>query len=993
MSKRVKLACLLMCILANAISAVPASAQQATYTITGRTLEAEGGAPLAGVQVLLRGTRYGGISNAEGVYSIVANVAPGNYVVEATMIGREQQQRPITLGDARIVNVPAFTLGQTALALEEVVVTGTAAPTSRRAIGNAVSTVTGEQIAEATATTIDQALQGKVAGATITSNTGNPGGGVSVRLRGTSSIVAGAEPLYIVDGVIIDNNGDQQINFGYRSNPSNRLADLDPDDIERVEILKGAAAAALYGSRANNGVVQIFTKRGRAGLNRVTVGSRMTRSDLENRLEFALTPTALDANLCTMCLNSGTLTAQRFDSQDLIFREPWSNDNYISMSGGSEDTQYYLSGNLVNENGIMRGSDHSKVNVRMNLDQRVASWLNLAAGANYIRSHTNLVINGEQGAGGLLTAIVFAPTTLDLSARDPVTGLLVNEQAGTFLNPLYVLDSWRSPQDVNRFVGSFQARANPFGALRLNYSLGFDQYSMSTALTIPRGNRGAAGIGSATNANRRNILVNNDATGSYEFNAGERMQLTTSVGVNHTYQKLDQLNASANDLVPLTYLVRGATQFASQAQIELITLGYFAQQQIAFDNKLYLTGAVRRDASSTFGADERWQVYPKVSGSYVVSEEGFIQEGAPWISELRLRAALGYAGNQPPLSEAYTRVARFTSITNISRLGLVPLGSPGNPDLKPERQREWEAGVDVSVLDSRLGARFTYYNQYVTDLLLTRPFVPSAGYGSVLDNIGELSNKGIELELNSINFQRPTFTWNSRLIYSRNENRIEKLTVNPFTAGYTNLVIEGQPVGMHFMPAFMRDEAGNIMEDSIGPRLANTPGELPTSNSRIVGNPWPEWTGSLFNEFRLGQNWSASFLLDGSFGAELWNQTRRIMDIFSAGPLFDQVLRGEVTPAYRTRMQGIWESYLEDASYIKLRDITIRYGTSAPWVRHVGASRAEIELVGRNLKTWTDYSGYDPEINMFGLSTVERGTDFAVYPNARTVGFGVRLTY
>jgi TonB-dependent starch-binding outer membrane protein SusC len=1000
MSNRVKLACLVTCILGTALGAIPAMAQQTTYTITGRARDAEAGAPIAGVQVVIRGTRFGGISNAEGVYSIIANLTPGSYVVEATMLGREQQQRPITLGADRVVNVPDFTLGQTALALEEVVVTGTAAPTSRRAIGNAVSTVSSEQIAEATATTIDQALQGKVAGATITSNTGNPGGGVSIRLRGTSSIVAGAEPLYIVDGVVIDNNGDQQINFGYRSNPSNRLADLDPDDIERVEILKGAAAAALYGSRANNGVVQIFTKRGRAGINRVTVGTRMTRSDLEKNIEFALTPVDLDVGLCTLCLNSGARPATRFDSQDLIFRKPWSTDNYISMSGGSDATQYYISGNLVNENGIMRGSDHSKVNVRMNLDQRVASWLNLAAGANYIRSNTNLVINGENGAGGLLTAIVFAPTTLDLGSRDPVTGLLINQQAGTFLNPLYVLDNWSSPQDINRFVGSFAAKANPFGALRLNYSLGYDQYTMTTALSIPRGDISTP-LGSAQNTNRRNMLVNNDVTGSYEFALGGRMQATTSVGVNHTYQKVDQLNASAMDLIPLTELVRGAAQFASQGVIELVTLGYFGQQQLAFDNKLYLTGAIRRDASSTFGASERWQWYPKFSASYVVSEEPFIKDGLSWISELRLRGAIGYAGNQPPLAEAYTRDARFGSVNNGNRLGLVPLGSPGNPDLKPERQREWEAGVDVSVLESRLGARFTYYDQYVTDLLLVRPFVPSAGYVSVLDNVGELSNKGIELELNSTNLQRSNFGWTSRLIYSRNSNKIEKLTVNPFTAGYTNLVIEGQPVGMHFMPAFMRDENGNIVEDSIGPRLENRVGTtcaqpqfcLPTSASRIVGNPWPDWTGSLFNEFSIGQNWSASFLLDASFGAELWNQTRRIQDIFGAGPLYDQVLRGEVTPAFRSRMQGIWESYLEDASYIKLRDITVRYSTNAGWLRRVGASRAEFELVGRNLKTWTDYTGYDPEINMFGLSTVERGTDFAVYPNARTVGFGVRLNY
>ncbi|MGQ0813614.1 MAG: SusC/RagA family TonB-linked outer membrane protein [Gemmatimonadota bacterium] len=1001
MSRRVTFACLMLCILGSVIVADPTSAQQATYTITGRALAVEGDAPIPGVQVAIRGTRYGGLTNADGVYSIVAQLNPGQYVVEATMIGREQQRRSITLGAARVVDVPDFELGQAVLALEEVVVTGTAAPTARRALGNAVSTVSSEQISEATATTIDQALQGKVAGATITSNTGNPGGGVSMRLRGTSSIVAGAEPLIIVDGVIIDNNADQQINFGYRSNPSNRLADLDPDDVERVEILKGAAAAALYGSRANNGVVQIFTKRGRAGINRVVAGTRMTRNDLERTIEFALTPTNLDLGLCPTCLNSGTISAPRFDPQPLLFREPWSTDTYLSVSGGSPETQYYISGNLANENGIMRGSDHRKLNVRMNIDQKVADWLNLAAGANYIRSHTDLVINGEQGSGGLLTAAVFAPTTIDLTARDPVTGEFVNRQAGVFLNPLYVLETFSSPQDINRFVGSFQARSNPFGSLRLNYTLGYDQYAMETMLSIPRGTVGTP-LGSATSANRRNILLNNDLAASYDFGS-QQLRFTSSAGLNHTYQRLDQLNASATDLVPQTDLVSGAVHRADQARIELVTLGFFGQQQLSFDDRLYLTGALRWDASSTFGEDERWQIYPKVSASWVASEESFVRDAVPWVSELRLRGALGYAGNQPPLSQAFARVSRFGSITNVTRLGLVPLNSPGNPELKPERQREWEAGVDFAVLNNRIGTRFTYYDQYVTDLLLVRPFVPSAGFGSILDNVGELSNRGIELELNTQNLTRGSFSWNSRVIYSRNENRIEKLNVLPFTAGYTNLVIEGQPVGVHFMPAFMRDESGQIVMDTAidGPRLENRLGTtcpepqfcLPNSTSRIVGNPWPDWTGSLFNEFRFGSNWSASFLLDGSFGAELWNQTRRNQDIFGAGPLFDQVLRGEATPAQRTRLQSIWENYLEDASYIKMRDITVRYSTAAPWLRAVGASRAEFELVGRNLKTWTDYGGYDPEINMFGLSTVERGTDFAVYPNARTIGFGVRLTY
>jgi TonB-linked SusC/RagA family outer membrane protein len=951
----------------------PLEAQQ-RYTLTGRVADAATRGPIAGAQVTVRGTGAGALTGEQGTYSIQATLTAGEYTIEATFIGREGITQTVTLGTEALVRVPDILLRSTALTLEEIVVTGTAAPTSRRAIGNAISTVSGERLAAANAVTIDQALQGKLAGAVITSNTGTPGGGVSIRLRGTSSIVAGAEPLFIVDGVIIDNNGDQQINLGYRSNASNRLADLDPDDIERVEVIKGAAAAALYGSRANNGVVQIFTKRGRAGDTRITVATNATRSDLANRIDFALTP-----------VDTAGSPVPRYDPQDLIFRDSWSSDSYVSASGGSEETQYYLSANWVDQNGIMKGSNHQKLNFRTNLDQRLSDWFQLGVGANYIRSWSDLQVNGENGTGGLLTGIVFTDTRVDLTARDPETGELVN-QAFVFPNPLEVLENWETGQEVSRFVGSLQAKANPIRDLSLEYRLGYDRYEMETFQSVPRG-RPDAPTGRASSVNRRSTLLNNDVVASWVAGAGDGLLFTTSGGMNHTYQSVEQLNLSATDLTPGTRLVRGAVPGASEGLIELVTLGFFAQEQIAWNDRFFLTGAVRVDGSSTFGVDERWQAYPKVSGSWVLSQEPFWQNGAvgDWLSELRLRAALGFAGNQPPLGEAYARLPRFTQTTNIDRLGLVPLATPANPDLKPERQREWEAGVDASFLDERVGVTFTYYDQRTEDLLLARPFTPSAGYASILDNVGVMSNKGIELELSTVNLDGDTWGWTSRVLFSRNRNRVEELTVDPYFVGYTNRIEEGQPLGAHYMIGYQRDESGAILEDDVGP--------LGTSERIIVGDPWPDFTMSLGNEVRFGAGWSASVLLDGSFGHELWNQTARIMDIFNAGPLYDRLLRDEVTQAYRARIQGIWEAYLEDASYVKLRDLTLRWQTDADWVGRLGASQAQIELVGRNLVTWTDYSGYDPEINMFGLSTVERGTDFAVYPNPRTFGLGIRLTY
>jgi outer membrane receptor protein involved in Fe transport len=354
------------------------------------------------------------------------------------------------------------------------------------------------------------------------------------------------------------------------------------------------------------------------------------------------------------------------------------------------------------------------------------------------------------------------------------------------------------------------------------------------------------------------------------------------------------------------------------------------------------------------------------------------------MGEFRVRGALGYAGNQPPVGSAYARFPRYRQEININRSGLVHLANPGNPNLKPERQREFEAGFDASLLRDRFGVSFSYYNQYVRDLLLTRPFAPSTGYGSVLDNVGELSNRGIELQLTSRNIERPNRGWNTTFNFSRNRNRVEKLAGFSVTEGYFNRVEEGQPLGVWFLRDFDRDDQGNIRLDAAG---------LPVVGpARIVGDPNPDWQASLLNEFRLGDNWSANFLLDGVFGHDVWNQTLRIMDRFAAGPLYERQLRGEVTNAYRLRYFSATAAYLEDGSFIKLREAAIRYRLGDSLARRLRLGSAQIELSGRNLFTWTDYSGYDPEVNMFGTATVARGTDFAVYPNPRQISLGLRLS-
>jgi TonB-linked SusC/RagA family outer membrane protein len=955
------------------VGALPAAGQE-TYRIQGTVVDATTQQPVANVAVVLVGTQLGTLTNRDGRFDFGAPVSAGTYELQYSLIGRESVTQPIQLGTSFAVEAPQVMLRESAVQLEGIIVTGTGVATQRRALGNAVSVVGGEAIANARAATVDAALQGKVAGAQIMSNSGTPGGGMSVRLRGTSSIVGGAEPLYIVDGVIIDNSSDQQINFGYRTNPSNRVADINPNDIDRIEVLKGAAAAALYGSRANNGVIQIFTKRGSAGATRIDVSTRATYGQLPKELPFALTPVDTAGNALT-----------RYDHQDLIFRNAWGNETTLSVSGGGDQTRFYMSGTYNKDNGIMIGSSNERISGRINVDQTVGTWLNIAAGANYTRNASDLLINGENGTGGVLTAIVFTGTDVNLAGRDPETGELLIRQT-TFPNPLEVVEDWVSPQTINRFIGSFQARATPQGWPSLDYRLGYDTYAMETGLFIPRGTPVSL-LGSSTAVSRNQYLINNDLVASHPYNLSESIQLTSTVGLNHTYSREQTVTASARDLTPTSELVRGAVQTASQNRFETATFGVFGQQQVGFGNRLFLTGAVRWDASSTFGDDERWQLYPKLSGSYVLSESEWWRNALGGVfSEFRLRGALGYAGNQPPVGSAYARFGRFTGVTNVDRVGLVHLASRGNPDLKPERQREYEIGFDAGLLEDRIGLAFTYYNQYVKDLLLTRPFPPSTGFGSVLDNVGELSNRGMELQVNTRNVDAPSFSWNSTLNFSLNRNRVEKLVGDPFTEGYSNHVREGHALGVWKLFDFQRDASGNIMEDANGLPLR-------TDTTVIMGDPNPDFQASLRNEFRLGRSLTASVLLDGVFGHDVWNQTVRIMDLFNAGPLYDRLLRDEITQAYRARVQTITGAYLEDASFVKLREISLSYVVPTSLFESLGLRALSLEVAARNLYTFTDYTGYDPETNMFGSSTVARGTDFATYPNPRTFSFGVRAGF
>ena len=1007
----------LLSLLAGLAMAAPttqlAAQAAATGSVRGRVTDAASGAGVGGVQVVIEGARLGGVTREDGAYVIPA-VPAGTRVVMARRIGFEagRQTVQVPAGDAVTAD---FALRAAAINLEEVVVTGTAAPTSRRALGTSVASVDSTSLRNTQAVSLDAALQGKVAGAQITQNSGNPGGGgISVRLRGTSSFISGSDPLYIVDGVIVDNSSAQLRDLGSRGNVQNRLADLNPNDIERVEIIRGAAAAALYGSRANNGVVQIFTKRGRQGRPHVTLLSRYSNNELRKELGFNAFPYDAAGNSIT-----------RYNYERPIFRTGNTYENNLSVDGGSETTTYYVNGSWTEDQGILKATDASRKSARVNLTQQLAPTLKLDVGANYVNSSSNFLPNGE--ANGVLTAVVFQPTQTNLF---PTNGVYPFSTLGP--NPLQAIDRWHYPQEVNRFIGNARAHWTPLSSLALDYNVGYDGYQQEGSEFFPRGSfsGGSSANGFSANVVRNSRIINQDAVASLTTRPVESLELGTSLGVNSTTQRISSTTAASFDIIPISELVSGATQLASQSLIELTTLGFYGQQTAAWRDRLYLTGALRMDASSTFGPDERWQLFPKVSASYVVSEEDWFRNVVPRsvFSSARLRAALGYAGNQPSIINAYSRYNSYVGVSFDGKPGLVNDVTLGNPRLEPERQREVEYGADLGLFNNRLSAEATYYDKLVKGLLFFRPVAPSTGYTRQFADIGSMSNKGFELLLRSVNVDRPALRWESTVTYTRNRNRVESLTIPNFqsSSGYPNRIAVGEPVGVFYgnyparncqTGAFLLDSLGRLRPSNTLPTLATAAGTAAREalsggscnnvDQKVLGDPNPKFLASLLNEFTVAKNTRFRVLLDGTFGNDVMNLTKRIQDIFGNGIESEYELLPFGDPrklpaGYLARNGSgqIYTQYIENGSFVKLREVSLSYMLDRPFVRRVFPGGIDLTVAGRNLVTWTDYSGYDPESNLFGQTTertgqtaADRGFDFANYPIPRTWSLSARISY
>lgn len=983
-----------------AFQAESLDAQVRTYRIQGQVMDAGTNQPMAGVQVQIRGTSQGALTNTDGRYVVAATLPQGDYTLSFTFIGRATATASVTLGTQTTVSVPTVSLEESAVALEELVVTATGVQSVRRSIGNTVETVTGEVVNEAIgAATLDQALQGKLLGAWISEHSGQPGGGASIRLRGTNSIFGGAEPLIVIDGVIVDNNNEALVSLSGNAGRGgqglvNRLADLAPSDIERVEVLKGAAAAALYGSKANNGVIQVFTKSGQQGDTRMTFSTEFSLSQVPDEYEFNNHPRAGLGDVIWGGASGLLEEVERFDIQDEIWEDAWGNRNNVSVSGGDANTTFYVAGNWESDDGILRATDFERKGVRAKLTHQVTDRLEVGAMGNFLQTEFGFMPEGEQGQG-TLTAAIFTPNSWDFRFDENLGRYPRNPILGA--NPLDVFDNWDVSEDVTRFAGNLNATFRATDDFTVRYLFGIDDYRQETHYFQPPQSISAGFTGSVQNPVRLSRQLNSDVTATLVSRLTDDLSLESTGGIRYTEDNADIIRAAVSDLPPGQSILTGANQFASQGVVEFRTFGGFLQEQFAYQDRLYVNVGLNVEGSSAFGEDQRWQLFPKANASWVVHESDFWRNSGigDAIGTLRLRAAYGETGGQPP--GAFDRFENFFGVAYSGKAGLVPSSRAGNPDLEPERQREFEVGADLGFLDDRAQLELTYYTRTTEDLVLPVQLPPSRGVQSQFQNVGEVENSGWELALSTVDWDVGGVTWRSRLQLSANDNVVKELVAadDTLTFGYFNVVTEGQPVGAFYGWYYERDENGEIVIDpdtGLGQRATAPDG---TPLQKILGDPNPDLLASFSNTFDLGSAWELSVLFDGRFGNEVADFSRRIMEFFGSHANVEQEVERalerednpDLTPIqYTLNVDRLlnYEEFVEDGSFIKLREVGLSYRAPSTLVeRFFGAESATVRLAGRNLVTWTDYGGLDPEVNLFSGNTVARGVDFATTPLPR----------
>ncbi|MCG8307734.1 MAG: TonB-dependent receptor [Cytophagales bacterium] len=1007
-------------------------------TITGKVISSEDNEGLPGVNVVVKGTSQGTVTDVEGNYSL--EVPEGESTLVFSSVGYIQEE--VVAGTQTVINI---TLVPDITSLEEIVVIGYGTQ-KRSDVSGAVSSVKGEDLEKAPYNTIVQSLQGRATGVDVKAASNAPGGGIRIRIRGSNSINASSSPLYVIDGYPIDNINTTPAGAGNNALPVDPLSSINPNEIESIEILKDASATAIYGARGANGVVIITTKRGSEGTANIDFSYSLDVSNVRNKLDLA---NAMELATLTneWATNNGLALiydgvnkplpeelGEGTDWQDEIFRTALTHNYTLTVSGGTQNTKYFVSGSYLDQDGIIIESNFKRAGLKFNVDQKVNNKIKLGVNLSANRSVNDAVPSDGSGFRNDTPLWNALATTPVIPVYDDEGNYLHNhdESVKILENPVSIA---KTRTDINyttrilttafldvEILKGLTFRAN-FGADIVNSKR--NVYIPNTAETQALPNKGVASIGTLQSFD---WLSEYTLTYDKTFNVDHKLNVLA--GYTWQSRNTESVFSRTDDFFTnkLEYnnLGTGADPRPSQSgSVETGLISYLGRINYIFRDKYIITGTIRRDGSSKFGSDNKWGVFPSGAVAWRIGNENFLKNSS-FITDLKLRTSYGFTGNQS--IGPYSSLALYTTQRPILGaapvIGLVPNRIP-NPDLKWEKTAQFNVGLDAELYKGKLFFTTEYYVKQTDDLLLAVTIPNQSGFNSSLQNIGKVENRGFEFSI-GVNIPAGDFLWKSVYNMSFNRNKVISLAEGTeeliFGIGRGEsaqgraIARPGEPLGSfygyRFEGIWQTEEEITEAGNTVGgvnrpglPRYADLNGDGFNRNNddrEIIGDPNPDFIFGWSNDFSY-KNWNLHIFVNGSQGNEIadlnrigllaqpqkHNVYKVVYDERWQGPGTSNTIEAPLTNA------GEWKNFSDrdvlDGSFVRMRTINLSYNIptdNVNWLRS-----AQVYIAGDNLLTITNYTGFDPEVDLYATSNVQMGVDNGAYPVAKVGRIGVKLGF
>ncbi|RFS23279.1 TonB-dependent receptor [Chitinophaga silvatica] len=999
--------------------------------LTGKVTDAKDGTPLPGVTVKVKNSNIGTITDATGTYHL--SVPSSAVFLTFSFVGFADHE--IAIAGHSTINI-ALQSGNKDLS--EVIVVGYGTLTKKDVTGS-ISKVASKEVENQPVASLESAIQGKVPGVVIESGSGKVGQGIKVRVRGTSSISASSQPLYVIDGMPVNTTSRSDI-YNDETNP---MADINPNDIESIEVLKDASAAAIYGARGANGVILITTKKGKAGektkleLNANNTWGRPTKKrgflnaqdyiDLlheravnDGKLSFAagynpvnpaLPPFASEAEAIDYMTKRVDNALKSFslgkdlkslgyttDWESLMFRDPAHSQQIdLSATGGNEKTKFYVSGFYINQQSIVKNNDFKRYGGRLNLEHNASDRVSLGMNVNISRSQLDRVSNDNSFS-----------TPGQLVAQSPVSPYLDDNgeinNSTLYPNGLYDAQFNTSSMITFRTLGNVFLNYKILPSLSFRSELGADISTINEDSYIGVLASDAFGKGFGSSFISQDVALNTNNYFSFNPQLGGDHTLSATAGMSYLQDDFNSTQVQGelfpSDIIKKLAAAASITFGSTQAQ-RYTFLSYFARANYSYKNKYIASISVRSDGSSRFGPNNRYGIFPAGSVAWVLSEEEFLKSN-PTLTYLKVRASYGSTGN------AEIGENRFLTLLSPTSYPQLPGYRPtqmGNPDLKWERTNQVDVGIEFGLFDNRFSGEIDYYNKQTSDLLLKANLPYTSGYGFQYMNIGSMENKGVEIMLNSINIRNRNFKWTTTLNLAYNKNRVKNIGGQIIeSTGGEQRAVEGEPIGVFYMPKF----AG--VDPKTGEALyVDGSGKNTTSYSdavkMVVGKSNPDWTGgftntfsshgfdlSVFFSFVQGNNIynRAGIYQDNGFASGYDNQRVDVLNRWQKPNDITNVPR--LSRYFSNGANQMSSRWISDGSYIRLKSATLGYNLPKQALDVLKISGLRLYVAGYNLWTKTKFVG-DPEVNSDVMGNIAGGIDYYTIPQAKQVTVGVNVKF